>query len=275
VGGSPSIVAFIHGGALDAELAALLWLTIEARVPVVVVGDRPAPADALLDALLVFRPPDARVVELAGAKEEFGWLPEAAELGWRAEAGTEPSGSREPGTRPERTILRARDLGGATPGSQAHLAIRALSVGYGMAATLVGSRLEDLFERLGSGGVGATDDELSRLGVVLTLSAAGDATRMTAAHYLRPTARDEHGHVQRLPPAVLAARDQGSDRLEHFAWGVIAELAERTGRAPRDFEREQARHAGDLDALARAGVDSSEGVAHAIAASRATTGRPA
>ena len=33
------------------------------------------------------------------------------------------------------------------------------------------------------------------------------AAAVTAAHYLRPVARDVHGHVQRLPPAVVAARD--------------------------------------------------------------------
>jgi hypothetical protein len=69
---------------------------------------------------------------------------------------------------------------------------------------------------------------------------------VAAAHYLRPVARDEHGHVQRMPPAVLATWDATADRFEHFAWGIVGELASRTGRRPIELEREQARRAARL-----------------------------
>ena len=85
-----------------------------------------------------------------------------------------------------------------------------------------------------------------------------------AAHYARPVARDEHGHSQRLPPAVLAAHDQGADRLEHFAWGVIPELAIRLGRRAGDLEADQARRATVLRGLVDAGIVDIESVRTAL-----------
>ena len=74
--------------------------------------------------------------------------------------------------------------------------------------------------------------------------------RVVAAHYLRPLARDAHGHPQRLPPAVLATWDERIARFEHFSWGIAAELAGRVGRRTGDFERERERRSATLAALA-------------------------
>jgi hypothetical protein len=73
---------------------------------------------------------------------------------------------------------------------------------------------------------------------------------VVAAHHLRPVQRDVHGHVQRLAPAVLATWAGREGRFEHFAWGVVDELAGRTGRRPLEFEQEQARRSGYLAHLA-------------------------
>src|SRR3954447_6290007 len=87
-----SIVELIRAGTLDAELAATLWVLLEARVPLVVAGEAPAVGKStLLHALLDFLPPDVRVVELAGVDETFDWLPQASELGWTS---TRPSTAR-------------------------------------------------------------------------------------------------------------------------------------------------------------------------------------
>ena len=51
---------------------------------------------------------------------------------------------------------------------------------------------------------GLTEDELRALGLVVVL---GADDRIHAAHLLRPVERDGAGHLQRRPPAVLAARD--------------------------------------------------------------------
>ena len=78
---------------------------------------------------------------------------------------------------------------------------------------------------------GRTTTRLSRLGIVLILRLVRDGRRrVVAAHYIRPTARDEHGHTQRLGPAVLATWDAATDQFEQFGWGVTPELAMRVGR---------------------------------------------
>ena len=115
------------------------------------------------------------------------------------------------------------------------------------------------------------DDELSRLGVVLILRPVGDGLRrVVAAHYVRPTARDEHGHVQRLGPAVLATWDADRDHFEHFAWGITPELALRVDRRPGDFELEVDRRRDYLAGLAEAGITDVDAVRAAIDGYRAT-----
>ena len=60
-----------------------------------------------------------------------------------------------------------------------------------------------------------------------------------------------HGHVQRLPPAVLATWNPTAGSFDHFAWGVVPELGGRTGRRPVDFEREQAIRARSISTRVR------------------------
>lgn len=266
-------------GVLDAELAALVWLTVEAGIPLVVAGGPPGCRAAVREAVLDFVPHDARRVVLAGDREDFGWLPEATGLGWRPEDPA-PVTNRPAAPGTGRVVMVADLVPGSaegTWGSRARLAIRALSVGASMAATTEGDRLEDVLGRLAAWPVAAIDDELTRLGIVLIVSseaaATGDAEaadgaaaasppaataatagpqgcRVVAAHYLRPVQRDVHGHVQRLAPAVLATWAGREGRFEHFAWGVVDELAGRTGRRPLEFEQEQARRSGYLAHLA-------------------------
>lgn len=253
------LAALVRDRVLDAELAALLWILVEARLPVVVAGgperSRPVVRAALTDVL----PAGTRVVRLRGAEEAFAWLPEARALGWREETAPASNGAPAQGVSPAATVLLA-DLVDRTPdgtwGEHARLAIRAVAVGYGLAATADGDRLEDVLGRLSASPVGAGDDELTRLGVVLVLSPddrGPGRCRLAAAHYLRPVQRDAHGHVQRMAPAVLAVADPRSDRFEHFAWGIADELGGRTGRSASELEREQARRATALARLATVG----------------------
>jgi hypothetical protein len=252
-----SVVELIELGTLDAELAALLWLLIEARLPLIVAARAPrAGKSTTLNALLDFLPPNASRLELAGAWEDFGWLPDAGSLGWRRDAAEAKEVGSAP---PETTYLLAAELSDHLPvytwGDRARVAIRALGRGYGLGATIHAGSLEEVFRVLSGPPVGLTADELSLIGVVLILGTtrAGDR-RVTAAHYVRPVARDAHGHVQRLGPAVLETWDPGRDAFEHFAWGVVPELAERVGRKAGDFETEQKSRAEYLQGLAGAGV---------------------
>lgn len=270
-----SIVELIRSGTLDAELAAMLWLLIEGRVPVIVAAHEPgAGKTTLLTALLDFLPPDVRRIELAGASETFDWLPQASELGWRRSvSAVDRARPEEPPVRPDDTVLFIPEFSDHLPaytwGEEARIAIRAASVGYGLAATIHAERLEDVLDALRRPPVRADDDELSRLGVVLILRRLGAGRRrVVAAHYLRPTARDEHGHVQRLGPAVLATWDPDRDRFEHFGWGVTPELALRIGRRAGDFELELDRRREALDGLVRDDVVEVDGVRFALRAYR-------
>jgi hypothetical protein len=124
------------------------------------------------------------------------------------------------------------DLDAIGGGSRALL--RAASLGAGFAAMIEATTLEGVFDRLRAA-ADLSDDELSYLGIVVVLDTDG---RVAAAHHVRPLALDGHGHVQRLGPAVLAARDATTGRLEHFAWGVLPELASRIRWKAGDLEVE-------------------------------------
>lgn len=275
-----SIVELIRAGTLDAELAASLWVLLEGRVPLVVAGEHAGVgATTLLGALLDFLPPGIRTVELSGAGETFDWLPQATELGWRPPPDALDRGvtaaRSDPPVRPDTAYLVAPELAEGLPsstwGEAARIAVRTTSVGYGLGATVQGGSLEEVFAQLRRPPVGLTDDELSRLGVVLVVRRPGvahDAPRVVAAHYVRPLARDEHGHVQRLGPAVLATWDPSTDRFEHFGWGITPELAIRVGRKAGDFELEVDRRRDLLASLAHAGVIEPDAVRREIAGHR-------
>jgi hypothetical protein len=279
-----SIVELIRAGTLDAELAATLWLLIEGRVPLVVGAlPRLAGKTTLLDALLVFLAPGTRTVELEGAMETFDWLPQAPELGWRRHNETPMSIAIRTGSgpqpipiRPDTTVLLIPELSDHLPsytwGAEARIAIRAASIGYGLAATIHADSLDDVFDQLRRPPVSLGDDELSRLGIVLILRPVGDGLRrVVAAHYIRPTVRDEHGHVQRLGPAVLATWNPNDDRFEHFGWGITPELALRVNMRPGDFEAEVDRRRDYLAGLAEAGITDVDAVRAAIDGFRATS----
>ena len=173
---------------------------------------------------------------------------------------------------PASSYLVAAELSAHLPlytwGAAARTLVRAASIGYGIGATIHADRLEEVHDELRT--VGLTDDELTYLGLIVVVRAERGPDghvrrRVVAAHYARPVGRDEHGHVQRLPPAVVAARDERTDRLEHFAWGVMPELAIRLGRRAGDLERDQAERAAVLRRLAEDGVVDVDSVRAAIA----------
>jgi archaeal flagellar protein FlaI len=261
-----SIVELIRSGTLDARLAATVWLLVGARVPLVIAApDRGAGKTTLLEALLDFLDPSVSRVDLAGADETFGWLPQASELGW---PGPVRTGEGTP-IRPDSTILVATELSDHLPvytwGERARVAVRATAIGYALAATIHAASLDEVFEALGRPPVAVTPDELSYLGCVLVLRRLdGGRRRVVAAHYIRPTVRDAHGHTQRLGPAVLATWEPSQDAFEDFSWGIAPELAFRIRERPGDFEHEVERRRELLDGLVEAGVTGVEAVCDAL-----------
>jgi len=208
----PSLVELIARGILDAELAALTWLLVEGRIPLVVGAPegRIAAGGQLLTGILTSVQPDLDPAAL-----------------------TSPLGAAGAGN-----LIRGRRAGGVVE-----------------AGSLAAVR-----ERLGSGPLPLTPEQLTFLGCVLILEDMSGRERgrlrVTAAHYVRPLARDAHGHSQRLDPAVLATWDDRLGRYEHFAWGVLPEIASRLGRRAGDLEADLHHRRDDLAGLAKAGVTS-------------------
>jgi hypothetical protein len=240
---------------MDAELAATIWVLVEGRVPVVIAGDPGDPEpQRILDALLALVDPSVRALELAGDDETFDWLPQAPDLGWRRTAASgRPVRTAAPVT-PGSAAIVARHLA-PTPttheaGEVARIAVRAASIGYGLFAIVDADGLDTVFATLRRPPIVVTDDELSRLGVVVVLDreSAERAAVIAVAHYVRPVVRDEHGHVQRLGPAVLATWDSATEQFEHFGWGITPELALRVSRKAGDFELEVDRRRASIEA---------------------------
>ncbi|MEX1173942.1 MAG: hypothetical protein WEG56_15210, partial [Chloroflexota bacterium] len=150
----------LRAGTLDAELAATLWLLVGGRVPVIIASPEPGPAVAgLMVALLDFLPAGVRTVELTGEDESFDWLPQASELGWERRPGSSRPRRGGPLVRPGSTVLVAPDLAGDPAASTAHgqvarLAIRAATIGYGLAATVRATSLEGVLAVLAEPPVG-------------------------------------------------------------------------------------------------------------------------
>ena len=216
---------------MDAELAALVWVLVGARVPLVVASPvgRSAAAGQLLAGVLTSIH--------AGEKVEMLAAPLTA-------AGAS-------------SLVRGRRAGGV----------------------LEAGSLEDVRDHLRNGPLPLSDDQLTFLGCVLILGEGGAGStsdarasgarrgrlRVTAAHYVRPLARDAHGHSQRLDPAVLAAWDGRLERYEHFAWGVLPEIAARLGRRSGDLEADLHHRRDDLAGLAKAGVTNLDEVQRLVA----------
>jgi hypothetical protein len=207
---APSLVALIAKGVMDAELAALVWLLVEARVPLLVAAPagRAGAGGQLLAGIIGSIHADEQTETLGGPLTAAG----------------------------ASSLVRGRRAGGV----------------------LEADSLADVRAQLGGGALPLSDDQLTFLGCVLVIGEVGDARRgrlrVTVAHYVRPLARDAHGHSQRLDPAVLAAWDPRLERYEHFAWGVMPEIAARLGRRAGDLEADLHHRRDDLAGLAKAGV---------------------
>ncbi len=220
----PSLVELVAQAVLDAELAALVWVLVEGKVPLVVAAPagRGGAGGQLLAGVLESIRPDVPIDPLVSPLTAAG----------------------------ASNLVRGRRAGGM---------IEAAS-------------LEEVRSRLGSGPLPLGEDQLTFLGCVLVLGDLAEGPggrrgrlRVTAAHYVRPLARDAHGHSQRLDPAVLATWDERLGRYEHFAWGVLPEIASRLGRRAGDLEADLHHRRDDLAGLAKAGVTKLDEVQRLIA----------
>ena len=75
-------------------------------------------------------------------------------------------------------------------------------------------------------------------------------------------------------PAVLAAWDERLGRYEHFAWGVLPEIAARLGRRAGDLEADLHHRRDDLAGLVKGGVTKLDEVQRLVAGYRVQYGGP-
>ena len=201
-----SIVELIRAGTLDAELAATLWVLIEGRVPVIVAaadgsaGKIDPPRRAARLPAAGRRDPRAG----RGATETFDWLPQATRAGLAA-ARRCPSRRAASPSAPTRPSSSCRELSDHLPsytwGAEARIAIRAASIGYGLAATIHADTLEDVFERSAAHRSGPTTT--SCRGSAWSSSCAGSTT--TGAGSSPPT-------TSVRPPATSTGMSSASAR---------------------------------------------------------------
>ena len=234
-----SIVELVRAGTLDAELAATLWLLVEARVP---AGGRRRSAGrgqdhAARTPCSTSSRPASTPSSWPAPTETFDWLPQAPELGWpggvaAAATGCRSRGDRPPSGRPahppDTTVLLVPELSDHLPtytwGAEARIAIRAASIGYGLAATIHADSLDEVFDALRQPPVRLADDELSRLG--RRPRPAGRRRRPTTGRGrpLRPAGRP------RRPRSRPASRAGGA---RHLGPGATIVRALRLGHHPR------------------------------------------
>lgn len=236
----PSLVALVAEEVFDAELAALVWLLVEGDVPLVVAAPagRRGAGRSLAAGVLASVHPD-RAAARSEASPVVGDIDRERLAAWRLVHGEAHAGVAE------------------------------------------ADSLEGLRNVLAAPPIRLSPQELTFLGCVLVLAPASvgtaggagrggsDRLRVVAAHDVRPLARDAHGHAQELPPAVLATWDEAHGRYEHFAWGVLPEIAARLGRRTGDLEADLHHRRDDLAGLAAAGVTSLAEVQRLVAGYRA------
>ena len=73
---------------------------------------------------------------------------------------------------------------------------------------------------------------------------------------------------------MLAAWDERLGRYEHFAWGVLPEIAARLGRRAGDLEADLHHRRDDLAGLVKGGVTKLEEVQRLVAGYRVQYGGP-
>ncbi len=263
-----SLADLVAGGLLDADLAGLAWALPDLGIGVLVASpDGPAGESWSAATALAMALADAAA--LSGVVVHLN-------------AGSDPAPvAAAVASAPGRCVLTAPDLGGTGSGALRRAAARAAIAavsdrpGLALVATTGGADLETVADRLRGLTVAAPEDEIVRLGAVLVVGQAGGAgsARVVAAHYLRPPAIGPGGRVERRGPAVLATWDPAVGAWDHFAWGIVPEVAERAGVRPADLEAAVSLRAETIAALVAHGLHGAD--AFRAAAGLALPARPA
>lgn len=213
-----SLVTLVQNGTLDADLAALLWLTVAHRGAIVVAAaPRLAGKTTVLSAVMDLAPLGTEVVYTHGASEEFAFLDE---------------------TDPRTTVIVVNEISDHLPiylwGRRVLRVFEALDRGYSMGATLHADTPEEVLGVLLDPELGTTPALVGHVCLIATLAIVGQgdepARRVRAAHAVVTTADGRLG-VERL-----AAWDPDTDSFRHEGAGARAALATRLGLGAEALE---------------------------------------
>ncbi len=227
-----SLVALVQNGTLDADLAALLWLTVARRGSIVVAAAPRLPGKTtVLSAVLDLAPAGTELVYTHGESEKFAFLDE---------------------TDPGNTVIVVNEISDHLPiylwGWRVLRVFEALERGYSMGATLHADTPEEVLEVLLDPEVGATPALVRQVCLIVNLAVVGQgdqpARRVRSAHVV---VTDEDG---RLGAVRLAAWDAGTDSFQHEGAGALAALAARLGLSLEALDAELSVRRGDISAAA-------------------------
>ncbi|MDI3339939.1 MAG: hypothetical protein QJR03_05335 [Sphaerobacter sp.] len=245
-----SIIELIARGSLDARIAAFLWLAMEQRATVLVVGVPPeAGKTTTLTALLDFLPPEVALIYLRGWYERFTFLDTAA---------------------PARSYLLCNEISPHLPtylwGPGVRRLFEALQAGYGLGATLHAAGAAEALQILTAFPLEVPPTLLTRIDLVLTVG-VGSGPRGPARRLIRvELVHDRDGQPE---PETIAEREGFLGPLDSRPGRLIGALAARFGFDTAGATAEMARRERFLERLRQDGIQAVDAVREAIRAFRA------
>ena len=148
-----SIVDIVRNGTLSAELAAMLWLLVEAKTSILVAsGPQFAGKTTVLTSVLDLAPPRYTMLQTRGRDEDFSFLN---------------------GANPESTYVLVPELSDHTPaylwGGSLGVLFDVLGRGYSLGATMHSDHPQDVVRQLTAAPVSVPSGDLHRMEVVVNI----------------------------------------------------------------------------------------------------------
>lgn len=223
---APTILDLVRNGTLSAEMAATLWAAVDQGESFVTVAiPRLAGKTTVTNAVLALLPPEVPVHRLSGDQEEMARLKELATGGYLVVG--------EFSQAPVPTYIW---------GAPVRRVFDTLDAGYSLAVALHAPGLQETFDAICRGN-GVTDDQASRLGIMLYILRFGDAPenfwrRLAQVYEIdrvengRPMGRLLHRWVEEGDrfEAVAAPRRVRADALDRAARADLLRKMVASGR---------------------------------------------
>ncbi len=141
-------VDLMRSGTMSAEMLAYFWLLVENKMNFMVIGETASGKTTTLNALMMFIPPDAKVVSIEDTREialfHENWIAEVTKVGFAGEGGITMYDLLKAALRqrPDYIIV------GEVRGREAQTLFQAMSTGHAAYATLHAGNVSQLVYRL-------------------------------------------------------------------------------------------------------------------------------